>query len=254
MIMDTGMDWKLFRRLLFLCIVATFMVLPYTIALMSPALAHMLTPVLWVVQIVQSTVIFAVAIFFGMRLSKRVEFTMPVFEGKKPVRYIQSILPVSVGMGILGGFFIIACSFLFPSLSLTFLKAEMSVDIWKRIFASFYGGFAEEIVFRLFLMTLFVWIVTKFTKKKDGRPTDTGIWISIVVSSIIFGLGHLGITGSIAAITPLVVIRAVLLNGVSVIFSWLYWKKGLESAMIAHFSSDIVIHVLTPLVAAIFIK
>lgn len=31
------------------------------------------------------------------------------------------------------------------------------------------------------------------------------------------------------------------------VFGWLYWKKGLESAMIAHFSADIIIHVCLPL-------
>ena len=43
-------------------------------------------------------------------------------------------------------------------------------------------------------------------------------------------------------------------NGsIGVIFGWLYWKKGLESAMIAHFSSDVVLHVITPLMASLFI-
>ncbi|MDD3715217.1 MAG: CPBP family intramembrane metalloprotease, partial [Atribacterota bacterium] len=27
-------------------------------------------------------------------------------------------------------------------------------------------------------------------------------------------------------------------------FGWLYWTRGLESSMIAHFSADIVLHVL----------
>ena len=30
-------------------------------------------------------------------------------------------------------------------------------------------------------------------------------------------------------------------------FGWLYWKHGLESAMISHFSADIVLHVLLAL-------
>jgi membrane protease YdiL (CAAX protease family) len=138
-------------------------------------------------------------------------------------------------------------------MSITFLKAEMAVATWKGFLAAFYGGIAEEIVFRLFLMTLFVWISSKFTKTRDGRPTSIGIWVSIILSSVIFGLGHLGITSGLITITPIVIFRAVLLNGVSVIFGWLYWKKGLESAIIAHFSADIVVHVITPIVAAFLI-
>ena len=31
------------------------------------------------------------------------------------------------------------------------------------------------------------------------------------------------------------------------VFGWLYWKRGLEAAMISHFSADIVTHVLLAL-------
>jgi len=43
----------------------------------------------------------------------------------------------------------------------------------------------------------------------------------------------------------LVVAAALLLNGIAgVDFGYLYWKRGLESAMIAHFCGDFVIYVL----------
>jgi len=61
-------------------------------------------------------------------------------------------------------------------------------------------------------------------------------------------LGHLPATALITTLTPLVIFRALLLNGIGgVVFGWLYWKKGLESSMIAHFSADITLHVLFPL-------
>ena len=34
-------------------------------------------------------------------------------------------------------------------------------------------------------------------------------------------------------------------------FGWLYWKRGLESAMLAHFSADMTVHVIAPLVATL---
>ena len=185
-------------------------------------------------------------------------FGLPVLqgllEGKNQTGCLKSILKPSVGLGVLGGILIILLSIPFGSLSVAFLQTEVSVAAWKAFLASFYGGIAEEIYFRLFLLSLFVWITWKIRKAKDGGPTDFGIWLSIIVSSIIFGLGHLGITGEITAITAAVVVRALLLNGVvSVIFSWLYWKKGLESAMIAHFTVDIVLHVVTPAAVSFFV-
>jgi membrane protease YdiL (CAAX protease family) len=34
---------------------------------------------------------------------------------------------------------------------------------------------------------------------------------------------------------------------IGILFGWIYWKKGLEAAMVAHFSTDIVLHVIFPL-------
>jgi membrane protease YdiL (CAAX protease family) len=82
----------------------------------------------------------------------------------------------------------------------------------------------------------------------DNKPTKTGVWIAIIIVTIIFGLGHLPMTVRLqGSITPVMVIRALVLNGIaSIIFGWLYWRRGLESAIVAHFSTDIVLHVLLP--------
>jgi len=34
-----------------------------------------------------------------------------------------------------------------------------------------------------------------------------------------------------------------------VVFGWLYWKHGLEHAMLAHFGADIIVHVVAPVLA-----
>jgi hypothetical protein len=49
-------------------------------------------------------------------------------------------------------------------------------------------------------------------------------------------------------LTPLVITRTVVLNGlIGIAAGWLFWKRGLETAMISHFSADIVLHVLLAL-------
>jgi membrane protease YdiL (CAAX protease family) len=119
--------------------------------------------------------------------------------------------------------------------------------------ACFYGGIGEEVLCRLFLMTLMVWISTFFARTQAGRPTVSGIWLAIVLSSVMFGLGHLPITGDLVPLSPMVIARAVLLSGVAgIIFGWLYQKNGLESAMISHFTCDVTLHVVVPLVASMF--
>ncbi len=248
--MKISINWKLFAILLIASVIATLLVIPYTIAI-SPGLAEVFTPFVLIAQLIQSLILFTIAIFVGLTLIKRVGFNLPILEGwlegKEVGSYLKSILGISIGLGILTGIIIILLSYIFTPVSGIFQSAEVSVPLWKGFLASFYGGIGEEILLRLFLMTLIVWIIFKIKKTADGKPTAMGIWLAIIISAVIFGLGHLPITGTITTITPLVVVRAVLLNGVGgIIFGWLYWKKGLESAMISHFSADIVLHVIFP--------
>lgn len=103
-------------------------------------------------------------------------------------------------------------------------------------------------------MTFIIWIFSKIKKNTDGKLTNLIIWLAIIVTAILFGIGHLPSAGTITVITPIIVARAIILNGVGgIIFGWLYWKKGLESAMISHFSADTVLHVIFPLAILLFI-
>jgi membrane protease YdiL (CAAX protease family) len=249
--MKLGINWKLFLILLVMSVIASLLVLPYALAL-SPKVAAVFTPIVLIAQLIQTVIEFSIAILVGLYLAKRVGFGLPVLEGwlegNKVRDYLKSILGISIGMGVLAGILIILLSFLFTPVASIFLNAEISVPIWKGFLASFYGGIGEEILLRLFLMTLIVWIFFKIKKTTDGKPTTIGIWLAIIISAIIFGLGHLPITGTITTITPIIVARAIILNGIGgIIFGWLYWKKGLESAMISHFSADIILHVIFPI-------
>ncbi|HAM88482.1 MAG: Abortive infection protein [Candidatus Falkowbacteria bacterium GW2011_GWC2_38_22] len=254
--MKHAINWKLFFILLLSSVITTWMVLPYALMLL-PKPTPAITPLILLATTIQSLVMFSIVIFFGLFLAKRIGFGLPILEGllkgERPSARFKSILAPSIGWGVLAGVLIVLCSLPFGSMSLDFLKTEMTVQIWKSFLASFYGGIAEELLLRLFLMTLFVWITFKIKKTADNKPTVIGIWLAIIISSIIFGLGHLPITSGITAITPVVVIRAVVLNGIGgIIFGYLYWKRGLESAMISHFSADICLHVITPLIGAVF--
>jgi membrane protease YdiL (CAAX protease family) len=122
----------------------------------------------------------------------------------------------------------------------------MGVPLWQGFLACFYGGIAEEILMRLFLMSLFVFIILKIFRRKEKNSLI--VWISIILVAILFGLGHLPITSAVVSITPIVILRAVVLNGIGgIVFGWLYWKKGLESAIISHFVTDIFIQIIIPL-------
>lgn len=125
---------------------------------------------------------------------------------------------------------------------------QQTPPLWQRLLVSLYGGINEEIYLRLFLMTLIVWLWLRI--RKSPAPSGLQMWTAIVAIGAVFGLGHLPMTAQFMPITPVVIVRAIVLNGVlGVLYGWLYWRRGLESAMIAHFSTDIVLHVLLPMLA-----
>jgi membrane protease YdiL (CAAX protease family) len=79
----------------------------------------------------------------------------------------------------------------------------------------------------------------------NGVPNDVIFWAAIIFAALLFGVGHLPATARLAPLTPLLVARGLLLNAIlGVVAGVLFWRYGLEAAMIAHFSADIVLHVL----------
>lgn len=255
-----GTERKLVLILLIACIFGTIAVLPYTITLQGELLQNLPVPlyVLLAAQLVQAIVLFGVATFVGLHLARKVGLGLPILEGwleGREVRtYLRSILGISIGLGILAGILIIGLDLLFSSagVSINLTQASINPPAWQGFFASFYGGINEEVLLRLFVMTLIAWMIFKIRSTEEGKPSNTGMWLAIIIAAIIFGIGHLPAVMAITALTPLVIVRTIVLNAVGgIIFGWLYWKKGLESAMISHFSADIVLHVILPLIAVV---
>ena len=130
-------------------------------------------------------------------------------------------------------------------------KYVTEIPIWKRFLAAFYGGIGEEILLRLFLLSMLVWIFGKITQSEAALSRSGLVWLAIAITSIIFGLGHLPATSVVTDLTPLVIARAIILNGIAgLVLGWLYWKRGLESAIIAHFTADLMILIVLPAMLA----
>lgn len=127
---------------------------------------------------------------------------------------------------------------------LPFVSAARAA-LWKRVLVCFYGGIDEEILMRLFLLSLLAWLGVRIFQKQKARLSSTTFWIANIIVAIVFGLGHLPNASMVMHITPAVVLLALVLNGIAAIpFGYLYWKRGLEAAMIAHFCADFVVYVV----------
>ena len=73
-------------------------------------------------------------------------------------------------------------------------------------------------------------------------------WSANILAAAIFGLGHLPVTAMLVPLTPLLVVRAIVLNGaIGVLAGVLFRRGGIEMAMLYHFCADLVLHVTPPL-------
>lgn len=109
-----------------------------------------------------------------------------------------------------------------------------------------YGGITEELMLRWGVMTLLAWAGWKLVQRSRGLPRPGVMWAAILLSAVLFGAGHLGAVAAIAPLTTAVVARTIVLNALAgVVFGWLYWRRGLEAAMLAHMAGHVALTALS---------
>ena len=104
-----------------------------------------------------------------------------------------------------------------------------------------YGGVIEEVMLRLFLMSLIAFILHKVFEKGKSE-TSIGVLIAAnVIAAALFAAGHLPATLLTIGSSPVIILRCFLLNGsFGLVFGWLYRKYGLQYAMLAHGGCHVV--------------
>jgi hypothetical protein len=244
-----------FLVLLGMALVGAMAVLPYSLKLSGEQLAKAKVPrpVLLLASTLQTTLLMAIATAVGLLAAHEIGVGAPYLEaalaGKPDWGSFVSALPIAIGLG--------AASFVLMALLERFWFArhvpeklrnsDANASVWMRFLASFYGGMDEEILTRLFLVSGLAWLIGLVWKSSSGLPANGAFWLAIILAAVLFGLGHLPATRAITKITPMLVIRAIVLNGVAgLAFGWLFWQYGLLLAMTAHFTADILLHVLGP--------
>jgi membrane protease YdiL (CAAX protease family) len=232
-------------------------VTPYTLELSRDALKkaqermHQPLWVLALLQGIQSFVLMAVATGLGLLLAHHLGLGAPLLEGlladKAVTTQAQAIIAPALILGAAPAaiLLLLEIAVFWPRLPRTMRTSFPIPALWKRFLACFYGGIAEELLCRLFLLSLLAWLIGFAWHMPDGRPTLGALWLANILAAVIFGLGHLPATASLVKLTPLLIARAILLNGiVGVAFGYLFWQYGLEAAMLAHFTADIVLHII----------
>ena len=250
-------NWKVFLFVLALVVPASYAIVPYSMTLTSSTLTLPAILINGTITVLQTGVFAAIGLFLATRIGLGLPF-VEAWVKKEPTQgRFRRALGLSVLVGVVAGLVMIGLDvFVFgPPLAAELdrlgivLPSTVQSPAWQGFLASFYGGVNEEVVYRLFGVSLLAWLGSLVSRDSEGRPKPVVLWIAIIVIAVGFGLAHLPGTAAIGLpIDVLVVTRAIVGNGVGgVAFGWLYWRRGLEGAIVSHFSADLVLHVLMAL-------
>jgi membrane protease YdiL (CAAX protease family) len=255
-------NWRLFFILWMASIAGMMLLLPYAFALIPSHLLSKLPPlyVLIPLQVAQGALFLGLLTLAGLFFANRTGLGAPILEawldGQDIRSKLRSSLIPAVLVGVVGTLVIIGLEILVfqPAIrnqnpaSATALSLWNQPAAWKGLLASFFGGIDEEIELRLFALSLFAWLGSFVSRKTDGTPTSTVLWLANIIAAVLFGLGHLPMISAMAPLTALIVLRTLVLNGLlGIAFGYLYCTRGLESAMFSHFCADLLLHVVLAL-------
>lgn len=174
----------------------------------------------------------------GIVLSKKVDLWNDFKIDKKAI--ITTIIVTIIGALVLFP----GDKLIFGTLN-TWVSEQYTVKptIYKMIGGLLVGGIVEEVMMRLFFMSLVAFIISKILKKKE-IPTIVFI-IANIVAALLFAAGHLPSTATMTTLTPILIIRCFLFNGgIGLCFGYLYRKYGIGYAMIAHGGAHLISDIL----------
>ena len=104
-----------------------------------------------------------------------------------------------------------------------------------------YGGVIEEVMLRLFMMSLIALVLHLIFERKRE---ETSVWVLVaanIISALLFAAGHLPTTAIVLGLSPMILLRCFLLNGgIGLMIGRLYRRYGLRYAMSAHGGCHVV--------------
>ncbi|MBN2256417.1 MAG: CPBP family intramembrane metalloprotease, partial [Anaerolineaceae bacterium] len=195
---------KVFFTLWAMCLIGFIAIIPYSYTLNGMALTCSdLTSANMLISSAQNLLLYGLLILTGMYVARRSLLGTPILTGlfqKDDVRdKVRAMVTPAVLIGVIGSIIILLLdSFVFGPPLETELKLlgvnlsdSINPPVWQGFLASFYGGINEEILLRLFVMTLIGGLMAAVTRKLD-QPLPVGIfWTANILAAVLFGLGHL---------------------------------------------------------------
>ena len=194
------------------------------------------------VSLIQPSVILAIATLVGVLLAPRLGLSAPAFEALARGESLITALRPQIIPGLVGGLIGAVAVVLSWAIARTTLPQDFAAraEQFNRLMPVptrlLYGGITEEVLLRWGLLTFLVWVAWRTLQHQDGRPRSVYVVCAILLSSVIFGAGHLPLAIMLSSsINVPIIVYVVTANSMfGLIAGYLYWRWGLEAAIIAH--------------------
>jgi membrane protease YdiL (CAAX protease family) len=258
--------WKTFAFLVAAGTLTGPVVIPYFLGLQAiatvpqpPAPTSLGQLVLY--AILRNLIFLVPAAGLGLLVARKIGLGAPYLESwldgePRPAEPFSSIVGPALFWATVTALIAFAIDGLFRyALGVTFpapeIHARIAVPWWRSGLASFWAPWAEEIVDRLFLLSLVAWLGMKlFRVSGEGRGREIALWVAILATALFFGWYHISNEEMFANPVPSIVqLRTVLIIlPVGLAFGWLYIRRGLEAVILSHFVIDLIVHAVRPIV------
>lgn len=207
-------------------------------------------PFLVLLSALQLMVVAFVFAYIGVKLSRKAGLSIPILHAifkKDEIRIEKFGVILAILFGVITSFILTVADRFYYQYEIEVIgQNEPQFSIIGLLAGVFYGGVFEEVLMRLFFMSLFVWILMKLFRKSSSKLNKELYWIAIIVAATLFAAGHLPATELLfGELNTTIIIRCFLLNGIGgIFFGYLYWKKGIEYAILSHMFTHITTQLL----------
>jgi len=195
-------------------------------------------PALLALQGFQVLLLCTVAAWAGTRFAPRAGLDAPwlraIAERRDAPAGFGSVVIEAAALGSITAIAVTAVALSLRSAVPEALWRPVPASFWARASSAFYGGIVEETLMRWGVLTALNALARRWGLREP-------FWLANVVTALLFGALHLpSVAFSRVALTPAVVAHVLLGNGIAgVVFGWVFRRRGLEGAMVAHAVADV---------------
>lgn len=186
--------------------------------------------------VIQPAVLVVAAAFAGAWAAAKVGLDSPAVrawaDGRPVWPVLQSQLPSAIVAGAVVALVLIGFA---AAIGRSGLGGELMKFEMPLVAKLLYGGIVEELLLRWGVMSLVVLAAARLARAAGPVPA-WGYWAAASVAALLFAAGHLPTLYLLMPEPPSWLVALVLVGNAvpGLLFGWLYWRRGLEAAMIAH--------------------